>query len=96
MFQLNEMNGKIIGRKPLYVAVAQRKEERKAWLQVILIDFDVVMIHFLNYFDSKISIQMHLASMTVLLLFVLRFTSSLWLCFRHILLSLGPVVLCPL
>lgn len=53
------MNGKIIGRKPLYVAVAQRKEERKAWLQVILIDFDVVMIHFLNYFNSKISIQMH-------------------------------------
>lgn len=33
-FQLNEMNGKMIGRKPLYVAVAQRKEERKARLQV--------------------------------------------------------------
>ncbi|KAK4860186.1 hypothetical protein QYF36_018896 [Acer negundo] len=31
---LNEMNGKMIGRKPLYVAVAQRKEERKARLQV--------------------------------------------------------------
>ncbi|KAK9943707.1 hypothetical protein M0R45_009308 [Rubus argutus] len=30
---LNEMNGKMIGRKPLYVAVAQRKEERKARLQ---------------------------------------------------------------
>ncbi|KAH6800228.1 protein 5 [Perilla frutescens var. hirtella] len=30
---LNEMNGKMIGRKPLYVAVAQRKEERKTWLQ---------------------------------------------------------------
>lgn len=29
---LNEMNGKMIGRKPLYVAVAQRKEERKARL----------------------------------------------------------------
>ncbi|KAJ8420884.1 hypothetical protein Cgig2_021819 [Carnegiea gigantea] len=29
---INEMNGKIIGRKPLYVAVAQRKEERKARL----------------------------------------------------------------
>lgn len=28
------MNGKMIGRKPLYVAVAQRKEERKARLQV--------------------------------------------------------------
>lgn len=35
-FQLNEMNGKIIGRKPLYVAVAQRKDERKAWLQVTM------------------------------------------------------------
>lgn len=31
------MNGKMIGRKPLYVAVAQRKEERKARLQVIFI-----------------------------------------------------------
>ncbi|MCL7041669.1 hypothetical protein MKW94_017648, partial [Papaver nudicaule] len=30
---LNEMNGKIIGRKPLYVAVAQRKDDRKARLQ---------------------------------------------------------------
>ncbi|XP_027366152.1 polyadenylate-binding protein 3 [Abrus precatorius] len=30
---LNEMNGKLLGRKPLYVAVAQRKEERKARLQ---------------------------------------------------------------
>ncbi|KAJ0086686.1 hypothetical protein Patl1_07968 [Pistacia atlantica] len=30
---LNEMNGKMIGRKPLYVAVAQRKDERKARLQ---------------------------------------------------------------
>ncbi|KAB1200097.1 Polyadenylate-binding protein 5 [Morella rubra] len=30
---LNEMNGKMIGRKPLYVAVAQRKEERKSQLQ---------------------------------------------------------------
>ncbi|XP_057974713.1 polyadenylate-binding protein 3 [Malania oleifera] len=30
---LNDMNGKMIGRKPLYVAVAQRKEERKARLQ---------------------------------------------------------------
>ncbi|XP_024033011.1 polyadenylate-binding protein 3 [Morus notabilis] len=31
---LNETNGKMIGRKPLYVAVAQRKEERKARLEV--------------------------------------------------------------
>ncbi|TKY46112.1 Polyadenylate-binding protein 3 [Spatholobus suberectus] len=30
---LNEMNGKMIGQKPLYVAVAQRKEDRKARLQ---------------------------------------------------------------
>lgn len=30
---LTEMNGKMLGRKPLYVAVAQRKEERKARLQ---------------------------------------------------------------
>ncbi|KAL3371400.1 hypothetical protein AABB24_008109 [Solanum stoloniferum] len=30
---LNEMNGKLIGRKPLFVAVAQRKDERRVWLQ---------------------------------------------------------------
>ncbi|WJX14296.1 hypothetical protein P8452_04584 [Trifolium repens] len=30
---MNEMNGKFVGRKPLFVAVAQRKEERKAQLQ---------------------------------------------------------------
>ncbi|XP_004496416.1 polyadenylate-binding protein 3 isoform X2 [Cicer arietinum] len=30
---LNEMNGKLVGRKPLFVAVAQRKDERKARLQ---------------------------------------------------------------
>lgn len=29
-----EMNGKIIGKKPLYVAIAQRKEQRRAQLQV--------------------------------------------------------------
>ncbi|MCH95671.1 polyadenylate-binding protein 3-like, partial [Trifolium medium] len=32
---MNEMNGKFVGRKPLFVAVAQRKEERKAQLQVM-------------------------------------------------------------
>ncbi|KAG8368411.1 hypothetical protein BUALT_Bualt15G0042700 [Buddleja alternifolia] len=30
---LSEMNGKIIGNKPLYVALAQRKEDRRARLQ---------------------------------------------------------------
>ncbi|KAL8172425.1 hypothetical protein V2J09_024229 [Rumex salicifolius] len=30
---LTEMNGKMVGAKPLYIAVAQRKEERKARLQ---------------------------------------------------------------
>lgn len=30
---LKEMNGKMIGRKPLYVAVAQRREERRAHLE---------------------------------------------------------------
>lgn len=30
---LIEMNGKLVGKKPLYVAVAQRKEERRAQLQ---------------------------------------------------------------
>ncbi|CAN4081228.1 unnamed protein product [Withania somnifera] len=30
---LNEMNGKLIGKKPLFVAVAQCKDERRVWLQ---------------------------------------------------------------
>lgn len=30
---VQEMNGKMVGKKPLYVAIAQRKEERKARLQ---------------------------------------------------------------
>ncbi|GER55475.1 polyadenylate-binding protein [Striga asiatica] len=30
---LTDMNGKMVGGKPLYIAVAQRREERKAWLQ---------------------------------------------------------------
>jgi len=37
MFQITEMNGKMIVTKPLYVALAQRKEDRKARLQVWLI-----------------------------------------------------------
>jgi hypothetical protein len=32
------MNGKMISGKPLYVAFAQRKEERKAMLQVIVVE----------------------------------------------------------
>lgn len=36
LFQLIEMNGKLVGKKPLYVAVAQRKEERRAQLQVMI------------------------------------------------------------
>ncbi|KAI8550707.1 hypothetical protein RHMOL_Rhmol06G0128300 [Rhododendron molle] len=34
---LNAMNGKMIGQKSLYVAVAQRKEERRAHLQVLFL-----------------------------------------------------------
>ncbi|CAH8331614.1 unnamed protein product [Eruca vesicaria subsp. sativa] len=32
---MNEMNGKMIGRKPLYIAIAQRKEERRTRLQTM-------------------------------------------------------------
>jgi len=34
LLQLSEMNGKMVVSKPLYVALAQRKEERRARLQV--------------------------------------------------------------
>lgn len=34
LVQIAEMNGKMIVSKPLYVALAQRKEDRKARLQV--------------------------------------------------------------
>ena len=34
MLQVNDMNGQIIGNKPLYVAMAQRKDERRARLLV--------------------------------------------------------------
>ncbi|CAH9078465.1 unnamed protein product [Cuscuta europaea] len=30
---MDAMNGRLVERKPLYVAIAQRKDERKAWLQ---------------------------------------------------------------
>lgn len=33
------MNGKMVGSKPLYVAHAQRKEDRKARLQVAFLKF---------------------------------------------------------
>ena len=32
---LSEMNGKMVANKPLYVALAQRKEDRRARLQVL-------------------------------------------------------------
>lgn len=66
-FQLNEMNGKMLAGKPLYVAVAQRKDERKAWLQVtywfsLIHDhfqtctrFISLQINYLLYIDCAIS-----------------------------------------
>jgi hypothetical protein len=48
--QLTEMNGKMISGKPLYVAFAQRKEDRKAMLQVSVLtaEFDSANIKFEN------------------------------------------------
>lgn len=48
LFQLNEMNGKLIGRKPLFVAVAQRKDERRVWLQVSYTRFFLIRFKFLD------------------------------------------------
>lgn len=31
---ISEMNGKVLGSKPLYVALAQRREERRVQLEV--------------------------------------------------------------
>jgi hypothetical protein len=44
------MNGKMISGKPLYVAFAQRKEDRKAMLQVSVLtaEFDSANIKFEN------------------------------------------------
>lgn len=39
------MNGKIIVGKPLYVALAQRKEDRRARLQVFNYYFVCLMYH---------------------------------------------------
>jgi hypothetical protein len=52
------MNGKMIGKKPLYVAIAQRREERMARLQVIFITayFSRQTITFLIF----VSIRKHL------------------------------------
>ena len=32
---MQEMNGKMVGTKPLYVALAQRKEQRRAQLEAM-------------------------------------------------------------
>jgi polyadenylate-binding protein len=44
--QLTEMNGKMISGKPLYVAFAQRKEDRKAMLQAsVLKPAEFMLLH---------------------------------------------------
>ncbi|KAG6539221.1 hypothetical protein ZIOFF_004377 [Zingiber officinale] len=43
--KLAEMNGKMIGGKPLYVALAQSKEERKARFQVFNLNLFLLSIH---------------------------------------------------
>lgn len=63
--QLTEMNGKMIGRKPLFIALAQRKEERRAHLQVLSPDFSLITLitceidskTFFMYADSVYSDQ---------------------------------------
>lgn len=48
------MSGKIIGHKPLYVAVAQRKEERKARLQVMP---GFYVVYMLSKFKSTLELN---------------------------------------
>nr|CAA81127.1 poly(A)-mRNA binding protein [Anemia phyllitidis] len=42
MQAVNDMNGKMVGSKPLYVALAQRKEERRARLQAQFAQMQIV------------------------------------------------------
>jgi hypothetical protein len=51
-FQMSEMHGKVIGQKPLFVAVAERKEERKARLQVML-------VFYLVYISFKLTLELN-------------------------------------
>jgi hypothetical protein len=39
------MNGKMVGTKPLYVALAQRKEERRARLQVSALNSQIFFLY---------------------------------------------------
>ncbi|KAK2373022.1 polyadenylate-binding protein [Trifolium repens] len=45
---MNEIYGKFVGRKPLFVVVAQHKEEKKAKLQVMLF-FNIIVFALLSY-----------------------------------------------
>lgn len=46
---MSEMSGKMIENKPLYVAVAQRKEDRKARLQVCFLKYALDKLFFCLY-----------------------------------------------
>jgi predicted nucleic acid-binding Zn ribbon protein len=49
---MSAMHGKVIGQKPLFVAVAERKEERKARLQVML-------VFYLVYISFKLTLELN-------------------------------------
>ncbi|XP_028104649.1 polyadenylate-binding protein 4-like isoform X1 [Camellia sinensis] len=70
---LNAMNGKMIGHKPLYVAVAQRKDERRAQLQ--LIPFE---IHFSGFATSSLPVSLSLSLQRTTIKFVIE-----TLCLKH-------------
>lgn len=44
--QINGMNGRIVGKKPLYVGLAQPKEERRAMLNVCYLVFTYAVVYF--------------------------------------------------
>ena len=39
------MNGKMVASKPLYVALAQRKEDRRARLQVFMLNNESLLLN---------------------------------------------------
>jgi len=54
------MNGRIVGKKPLYVGLAQPKEERRAMLMVCNLVFTMRGLFFLNNITLTFTLSLSL------------------------------------